>query len=106
MPKCNASCLVLSTEEQKLFPPCSGERCQLMTTYLALLPLGETEVRDMILRDIRVFQTFGAQQSALNLMVVLLCFLARFPQANDIVPPGARGFEARSSLDSPLPRVK
>jgi hypothetical protein len=67
----------LHDEEQNFRP--EGQLCHLLNSYLLNLHRGPEEVQAMIRRDLQGMQELGAYKYALDLEIVLRCFLAEFP---------------------------
>jgi hypothetical protein len=64
-------------DEVQHFRP-EGRHCHLLSGYLSNLHRGPAEVHAMILRDLQGMQELGAYKHALDLKIVLECFLIEF----------------------------
>ena len=79
LPKCS-TCGGPSYDPLNNFVPC-GVHCRLLASYLLNIDRGAPAVRDMMMHDIQGFRELGAHKQALDLAIVLECFLSEFPEA-------------------------
>jgi hypothetical protein len=81
--KCS-TCVGRSHDEEQRFR--SEDRyCHLLNGYLLNLHRGPAEVQSMIRRDLQGMQELGAYKYALDLKIVLECFLAEFPTRCEVL---------------------
>ena len=73
-----STCIGKRHDEAQHFRP-EGHHCHLLNGYLLNLHRGPAQVQAMIRRDLQGMQELGAHKYALDLKIILECFLIQFP---------------------------
>ena len=81
MLKCS-TCVGKCYDDLHNFRP-AGRYCRLLNSYLLSLHRGAASVHEMILNDLQGMQELGAYKNALDLQIVLDCFLSEFSPTID-----------------------